>query len=86
MFATQFDSRYAGINEFHYDYYLVLQVTLLVHTLPLTSCSKKYTDLIGSILEGSGPTSNGILFAVGLALIVHMMVKRKKDSAQRRFN
>ena len=55
MFAIQFGSRYAGTDKFHYDSCLVLWVTLLAHTIPLTSCSKKYSDLIGSILVGFGP-------------------------------
>ena len=49
MFATQFSSGYAGIDKFHYDSCLVLQVTLLVHAFPPTSSFKKYTDLIGLI-------------------------------------
>ena len=46
--------RNTGVDKFHYDFCPVLQVTLLVHTFPLTSSSKKYADLIGSTLAGSG--------------------------------
>ena len=45
----------AGIDKFYYDSCLVLQVTPLVHTIPLTSGSKKYTNLISLILEGFAP-------------------------------
>ena len=55
MFATQFGSGYAGVDKFHYDSCLVLWGASLTHTIPSTSRSKKYADLIGLILEGSAP-------------------------------
>ena len=42
----------AGIDKFHYDSCLLLQITSLVHTIHPTSCSRKYTDSISLILEG----------------------------------
>ena len=52
MFATQFGSGYADVDKFHYDSCLVLWGASLTHTIPSTSRSKKYADLIGLILEG----------------------------------
>ena len=61
VFARQFGGRYAGADKFHYDSCLVLRGASLTRTLPLTSCPKKHTDLIGLILEGSAPSCNCLI-------------------------
>ena len=54
MLAVRLDSRHAGVQKLH-DLDLLLHGASLAHVFPATACAKKHSDLIGSILAGSGP-------------------------------